>query len=404
MMFRSLVTAPLLAATLLLPVADRASAQDSRAETIREQQAARQQVLAPPHPNRAEVLIDRLEDWGLFTGQPVRGFYPWLGSVFPGGGVGAGGGVRQPVGDDGAVNVFGGYSASGFWRAEAGITLSSFAQNRARLTLSGRYVDAPQVRFHGLGNDTGKDDRASFGYAPATGGARLDVDAGGGVALNAGVTYLHVDTSTSRTAPSIETRFTPEETPGLGVSRFGYVNSTLGAVMDRRRPAGYSGSGGLYRVQFDDYRANDGGPYSFRSLEAEVRQLIPLVRANWVLALRGLTTVTDVDQGNAVPYFLLPSLGGSTVRGYPDFRFRDRHRLVMGAELRWTPARFLDMAVFYDTGKVAARRQDLDFTGLRDAYGIGMRLVGPNGYALRVEVAHSREHRARLLVGGGGTF
>jgi hypothetical protein len=33
-----------------------------------------------------------------------------------------------------------------------------------------------------------------------------------------------------------------------------------------------------------------------------------------------------------------------------------------------------------------------------------MRLVGPNGYALRVEVAHSREHRARLLVGGGGTF
>jgi hypothetical protein len=403
MMSRNFV-APLLAATLLLPVADRASAQDSRAEAIREQQAARQQVLQPPRPNRAELLIDRLEDWGLFTGEPVRGLYPWLGSVFPGGGIGAGAGVRQPVGDDGSVNLFGGYSASGFWRAEAGIALSSFAQNRARLTLSGRYVDAPQVRFHGIGNDTGKDDRASFGYAPATGGARLDVDAGRGVAVHAGVTYLHVDTSASRIAPSIEARFTPEEAPGLGVGPIGYVNSTLGAVVDRRRPAGYSGSGGFYRVQFDDYRAHDDDAYSFRSLEAEVRQLIPLLRANWVLALRGLTTVTDVDAGHEVPYFLLPSLGGSTVRGYPDFRFRDRHRLVMGAELRWTPARFLDMALFYDTGKVAARRQDLDVAGLRDSYGIGMRLVGPNGYALRVEVAHSREHSARLLVGGGGTF
>jgi hypothetical protein len=403
MMSRSLAT-PLLAATLLLPVADGAAAQDSRAETIREQQAARQQVLAPPRPNRAEVLIDRLEDWGVFTGEPVRGLYPWLGSVFPGGGVGGGAGVRQSIGDDGSVNVFGGYSASGFWRAETSLALSSFARNRARLTLSGRHIDAPQVRFHGVGNDTRKGDRASFGYAPSTGGARLDVDAGGGVALHAGVTYLHVETSASRTAPSIEARFTLDQTPGLGVGRFGYVNTTLGALVDRRRPAGYSGSGGLYRVQFDDYRAQDGGPYSFRSLETEVRQLIPLLRANWVLALRGLATVTDVDDGNAVPYFLLPSLGGTTVRGYPDFRFRDRHRLVMGAELRWTPARFLDMAVFYDTGKVAARRQDLDFSDLRDAYGIGMRLVGPNGYALRVEVAHSREHRARLLVGGGGTF
>ncbi len=404
MMFRSSSAAPLLATAIALLVAGRAAAQDSRAGAIREQQAARQSVVAPPRANRAEVLIDRLDDWGLFTGQPVRGPYPWLGSVFPGGGLGAGAGVRQPIGDDGAVNLFGGYSASGFWRAEATAALSSFAQNRARLTLSGRYIEAPEVRYHGIGNDTGKADRASFGYAPATGGARLDVDAGRRVVLNAGVTYLHVDTSPGRTAPSVDARFTPEDTPGIGVARFEYVNSTVGAALDRRRPAGYSGSGGLYRVQVDDYRAYDDAAYSFRSLEAEARQLIPLMRANWVLALRGLATVTDVDDASTVPYFLLPSLGGGTLRGYPDFRFRDRHRLLMGAEVRWTPARFLDMALFYDTGKVAARRQDLDFTGLRDSYGIGMRLVGPNGYALRVEVAHSREHAARLLVGGGGTF
>ena len=92
-------------------------------------------------------------------------------------------------------------------------------------------------------------------------------------------------------------------------------------------------------------------------------QLIPLMRANWVIALRGLTTITDLDETEAIPHFMLPSLGGARPAGFPDFRFRDRHRLVMNAELRWTP-RFLDMAVFYDAGKVAARKSDLDFRDL----------------------------------------
>ena len=134
-------------------------------------------------------------------------------------------------------------------------------------------------------------------------------------------------------------------------------------------------------------------------------QLIPLMRANWVIALRGLTTITDIDDTEAIPYFMLPSVGGGkTLRGFPDFRFRDRQRLVMNAELRWTPARFLDMAVFYDAGKVAARRGDLDFRDLEDSYGIGMRIIGLKGYAFKVEVAHSREHAARLLVSAGGAF
>ena len=285
------------------------------------------------------------------------------------------------------------------------MALPTFAHNRARLTLLGRYVDAPDVKYYGVGNDTDKGERTHFGYTPAGGGARLDFEAGKYFSLAGGVNYLDIETSTGRTGPSIEERFSPADTPGLELGSFSYINSTASAAFDWRGPPGYSGSGGLYRVQFDDYQERDHDAYSFRSLEAEARQLIPLLRANWVLALRGVATVTDIDDTSAVPHFMLPSLGGgSTLRGYPDFRFRDRHRLVMNAELRWTPARFLDMAVFYDTGKVAARRQDLDFEDLQESYGIGMRIVGPKGYAFRVEVAHSREHSARLLVGAGGTF
>ena len=394
---------PFVAITLLLLGADPAIAQ-TRAETIRQQQADKQRVVAPPSRNRGEVIIDRLEDWGFFAGAP-RGFYPWLGSVFPGGGLAGGAGVRESFGNDGAVNVFGGYSVERYWRADANVELPTFAHNRARVTVSGRYTDAPDVRYHGIGNDTLKEDETHYGAAPAVGGARLDFEAAKYFSLGGGVNYLDIETSPGRTGLSIEQRFSPADTPGLDFDSFSYINSTAHATFDWRRPAGYSGSGGLYRVQFDDYHERDDDGHSFRSLEAEVRQLIPLLHANWVLALRGLGTVTDIDDGSVVPFFMQPSLGGgTTVRGYPDFRFRDRHRMVMSAEVRWTPARFMDMAVFYDTGKVASRRKDLDFDDLQDSYGIGMRIVGPKGYAFKVEVAHSREHNARLILGAGRTF
>jgi hypothetical protein len=381
-----------------------AMAQNTRADVIRQEQAARLQQLRPPQPNRVELFLDRLEDWGLITGAP-RGFYPWFGSVYSGGGFAAGLGGRKPFGDDGAVNVFGGYSINRFARAQADLALPTFARNRARLTVSGRYIDAPNVRYFGVGNFSEKDEATRFGYTPKTGGVRLDIEASTQFTIAGGVEYHDISTSGGRTSPSIEQLFTPADAPGLELSGFTYVNSRASAAFDWRRPLGYSGRGGLLRAQFDDFRERDNDLYSFQSLEGEVIQLIPILRANWVIALRGLATVTDIKDTGSVPYFLLPSIGGgSTVRGYPDFRFRDRNRLVMNAELRWTPAYFLDMAVFYDTGKVAERRRDLDFQDLKESYGIGMRLIRLQGYAFRIEAAHSREHNVRLLISAGGAF
>jgi hypothetical protein len=379
-------------------------AQATRADVIRQEQAERQQQVAPPEPNGVERLLERLEDWGLITGSP-RGFYPWFGSVYSGGGLAAGLGARKAFSDDGAVNVFGGYSVARFARVQADLALPSFARDHAQITLSGRYIDAPDVRYFGVGNASRKEQRTRFGYTPTTGGARLDIEAGKKLTLGTGVELHDISTSAGRTLPSIDDLFSPANTPGLELSSYTYINSSARATFDWRRPLGYSGHGGVLRAQFDDFRERDNDQYSFQSLEGEVLQLIPILRANWVIALRGLATVTDIKDTGSVPYFLLPSLGGgTTVRGYPDFRFRDRNRLVMNAELRWTPARFLDMAIFYDTGKVAARRRDLDFEDLKESYGIGMRVIGLEGYAFRIEAARSREHDVRLIVSAGGAF
>ena len=400
---RSTATAAL-AAGLLCGSAASAIAQDSRADVIRQEQAARQPQLQPPHKNGVERLVDRLEDWGFIAGQP-NGIYPWVGSVYPGGGFAGGAGFRKPFGDDGSVNVFGGYSAARFARAQGDVALPTFWSNRARVTLSGAYVDAPDVRYFGVGDDSRKEDATYFGYTPTTGGARLEVDVSKYLTVGGGVDYAYSDVSGGRTSPSIEESFAPSNTPGLELSSVKYIRSTARAAYDWRRRPGYSGRGGLYRVQFDDFHERDNDLYSFQSLEAEVRQLIPIMRANWVIALRGVATITDFGDADSVPFFLLPSIGGgSSVRGYQDFRFRDRNRVVFNAELRWTPARIVDMAIFYDAGKVTERREDLDFNHLKDSFGIGMRLIGVKGYVFRVEAAHSKENNVRLIFSAGGVF
>jgi hypothetical protein len=384
-------------------VAGRADAQATRAEAIQQEQARRGTIAAPSPPSHLAGVFDKLEDWGVIGGSP-HGPYPWLGTVYPGGGFAAGAGYRQPFADDGAFNVFAGYSVASFARAEADLALPTFARNRGRITLSGRYVDATDVRFFGVGNDSSKDDLTRFAYTPRSGGVGLDLE-GKFVSFDGGVEILEIGRSAGRTAPSIDDRFSPADTPGLGVSTFNYVNSRAELAIDWRKPLGYSGRGGLYRVRFDDYRELNDDLYSFESVEAEVLQLIPILRANWVLALRGLATVAGFDAASVVPFFMLPSLGGgSTLRGYPDFRFRDRTRLLMNAELRWTPARFMDMAVFYDTGKVAEDYRHLDLDGLKNSYGVGMRFIGLQGYVFRIEAARSREHAARLIFSAGGTF
>jgi outer membrane translocation and assembly module TamA len=161
----------------------------------------------------------------------------------------------------------------------------------------------------------------------------------------------------------------------------------------------------LYRIDYTRYSEQDLEGFDFNRIDIELDQFIPIARANWVIALRALASTTDVNDGDVVPFFLLPSLGGgSELRGYPNFRFTDRHRMLLTAEYRWTPSKFMDMAIFYEVGKVASRREDLDFEDLHDSYGIGVRFHAPRLTALRFDLAHSDEATIRFIISGGASF
>jgi outer membrane translocation and assembly module TamA len=163
------------------------------------------------------------------------------------------------------------------------------------------------------------------------------------------------------------------------------------AVIDTRPSPLYTRTGGAYGVGLHTY-VDTNDTYTFNRLDGEIVQHIPVLRETWVLSMRARiqSTLNDAD---VVPYFLLPSLGGgSSLRGYSSWRFRDRHSLLANVEWRWIPNRLgFDMAVFYDAGTVADRPTRFSVDDVSTDWGVGARFHAPNITALRVELARGNE-------------
>jgi hypothetical protein len=363
-------------------------------------QAARAADLAPPARGPIELSIQRIKQIGVFSAGPA-GLHPVVTNVYPGGWMAAGAGYRARVGDHGTLDVVGAWSMKNFRKVEADLQLPAWLGGPVALDVNGSWIDAPSVAFYGVGPDSLPEDRGTFGYRPATVGVTATIP-WKALSAGAGIDYLAVDIGSAFDAPADALARLPAA--GLG-DRARYVRTRGLARIDWRSSPGYTGSGGLYRFEVHDYADRHGADGGFRSAEAEVVQLIPIMRANWVLALRGLATVTDRHEDSRLPFYLMPSLGGnSSLRGYSSLRFRGNHRLLLTGEYRWTATRFLDMALFYDAGKVTDERADLDLRDLKHAYGIGARFHGTKRTVFRLEVARNDAGAWRLIWATGAPF
>lgn len=363
------------------------AAQQSREAEIAAKQAQKAKDLKPYQPSKVERAIVELRH----LVEAPRGVLPYVGSVHGGGGLTLGAGYRQLFGDASLWDVKGLYSIRSYKLIETATLLRGFA--RDRLTIGARlgWRDATQVAYYGLGMSTSPDDRANYRFKETYVEGAAFFRPRRWIVLDGRVGYEDYSLEEGRgAAPSIEIVYTPASAPGLGASP-SYLHAQGAAGIDWRTSPLYSRTGGFYGVTLHNYADRDD-TFSFGRLDADVIQHIPLLRETWVVSLRGRIE-TMLDDDDIVPYFLLPSLGsGDTLRGYPSWRFRDRHSLLTSAEFRWIPNRLgLDMALFYDAGKVTTVREDLDFDGLKSNWGIGIRFHTPALTILRVDLARGSE-------------
>ena len=377
-----------------------AAAQETRAETIARAQAEKASKLAPYEPGAAERIAAAMKR--QFVDTP-SGFYPYFDSVYGGGGFTLGAGHRTFYGDRSFFDVRGLYSVKSYKLIEVVTQSLGLAHGRVNLRANGGFRDATQVSYFGVGGDTTTDGESNYRMQQSFIGGALTARAPGALFVDVSGSYedftLKEGTGAS---PTIGAIYTSATAPGLGESP-AFLHTTVTGGIDSRPSPGYARRGGLYALSYESYLDSDD-TYSFDTLEAEAVQHVPILRENWVISLHGVARTT-LDDADAVPYFLMPSLGsGSTLRAYQSWRFRDRHSLLMSGEWRWIPSRLLiDMAIFYDAGKVAGRREDLNFKDLKHDWGVGFRLHTPSATPLRIDVARGSEG-VNIVFSGGAAF
>jgi AAA family ATP:ADP antiporter len=369
-------------AVLLLASTSPIAAQSSREEDLAARRAEKARELRPFEPKPLErrlASIDRV----LSTRRTI---YPFFGTTFEGSGFALGPGLRARYADTGTFDAHAAWSIRNYKAVEATLGLPALAARRVKIVANGGWQDAPNVAFHGVGAGSSRD-RGGFSYSSRSIGVSARVQAARLVAVGGAVDAIAMDARSAGAGLD------------LAASQADYRRSTAFAELDWRTSPSYSRKGGFYRVDWSDYRQTNDGALSFRQVDAQVQQFIPLLRENWVIALRGMVSSTDTNAGQAVPFFLLPDLGGShALRGYPGWRFRDRNRVLFTGEYRWTAGPLVDMAIFFDAGQVAPRLADVDFARLQTSHGIGISLHTPSATLTRVEVARSVEGTRLLLA------
>jgi Omp85 superfamily domain len=287
----------------------------------------------------------------------------------------------------------GSYTPSGYIRLEGEYRAPRLFDRRGTLSLLAGWREATQVAFYGVGNDdTSREDQANYSFRQPYVTATLDVrPARNWLLLVGGIEYSQWEQRPGEgTPPSVEEVYTPATLPGLN-ARPTYLHARGAAAIDWRHSSGYARRGGYYGVTFHGY-TDSVDTYSFRQVDYEAVQHVPLFRETWVLSFRGKVETTYTNDDEVVPFFMLPSLGnGSNLRGFTSWRFRDRNSLLLQTEWRLLVNSFLDTALFVDAGKVTDRRSDLDLDRLKSDYGIGFRFHAPATTPLRIDLAKSNE-------------
>jgi outer membrane protein assembly factor BamA len=373
------------------------------AAATREEAIARERAekLAELWPERTSPMVDTVNrlvergfSEGLDSGKGANGPQIVLGGMRPGQGFTSGLGYRRS--DLWAERL--GYRATAratLQRAylfDFNLDFQGLKTERTSVKWYTKYEHSPDIDFYGLGNTSPKENHTTFGYDDLT----TDVDAAYRIFrhLNVGFTggYLHADSGRGHDDfTPIDELFPPEDLPGFDQDTQ-FTRIGMFANFDYRDSKTGPRSGGVIGMRYREYWDVDRKTFAFRQTEYEFQQYIPYYNKGRVIAIRSAIVLTFPKEGNEVPIYLQPVLGGNDdLRGFGGYRFRDNHSVYLGVEHRWHASSNLEMSAFVDAGKVVPLKRDVDVSRMNYSGGIGFRVRVRSAIVSRTDFAVSRE-------------
>jgi hypothetical protein len=360
--------------------------------------AAAQAVSAPASPDPRQSRLEHTLAWGnrmldRLDGRS-EGLYPEVSGLIPGTGISLGPGYRHRL--IGSHVVFDGSAAvstlgDSMWQAT--LERSGLLANRLSVAGQVKSVNFRSINYFGVGSASSVGAQTDYALKDTDVAVSGTMRLTGPLAVGGMVGYLTglgVANGHSSLVAPIGARFDETSAPGLAIQPR-YEHSDVYLEANSLDVPGYPTSGGRYRAAAASYHDLDGSGHSFNRFDVDGVQYIPLFHRNWIVALRGRVSASETTEGNAVPFYLMPSLGSEdSLRGYADYRFRDRSAALFSAEYRWPVFSVMDAALFGDTGAVAPNIAKLWPTQHSD-FGFGIRFHSTRRAIARVDVAKSPE-------------
>ena len=329
-------------------------------------------------------------------GERDDGFYPKVGGMISGAGwISGGPGYRRTLfGGRAFADAHAAVSWRGYLQSNAALEFPLLADGRLAAGVEALWQDSTQVNYFGLGPDSSEDLRSQYRLQTMNVVTYARYRPRRWLAVSSRFGWLDHPSVSTPTGPfrpdalDAQTAFPNDPAMSL-LEQPQFLHGEMAITADTRDFADHLTRGSLYRASAGAYVA-DERRYSFRRYEVEGLHAIPLFDRAFVVVVRGWGLFTQASPTQEVPFYLMPSLGGSyTLRGYSNYRFHDRHLLLASAESRWPIFVHVDGAVFVDAGTVAARVGDLGFD--KTVYGFGVRVHTHRTTLARLDVARTEE-------------
>jgi len=367
----------------------------TRVDAIEAARVQKEQELSPPKDPKLERIIEKVESnyvYRLLTS--TDGFGIGIGGLVQGAGFAAGPRYRRTL-FDGHLHLTTFLTASTKKYYLGGVTgsLSGYMNDRVLVDFSVTHSDSPEMPYYGQGARSRKTGRSDYRLETTNAEVRPAFRPMKHLLVGAIGSYQAFNVGPGKASQfiSAEQQFDPVQTPGLD-RQTKYLSGGGFVEYDWRDRSGDPTRGGMYHAEYTKLSDRDFGAYSFYRLNLDARQYIPLFNGKRVIALRGATWLTDTDRTQAVPFYMQPTLGGDTMRGFRPFRFYDNNAVLVQGEYRWEASEALDVALFADGGKVFRNWEEWNLHKLEGSFGFGLRFKGRDGgVAYRIDTGFSRE-------------
>jgi hypothetical protein len=366
------------------------------ASGIIDAEKAKARSLKPVAPSHGEQEFDGFEEKIVDPLTKPNGLAPQLGGLPTGGGFSLGPRyIRRDwlhehlISDSYIVG-----STKKWYKGQSTLNFVGLMRNHLQLTAAGAYQNAASMPYYGEGSNSSKnnqsDYRSEFTSAHFGGQFHL-LDHKLSAGYSVGGLLVNVGPGDRSGWPSTEQIFKEANTPGLE-KQSNFITGTASISANLTTPSFSNPKGLILEAQDTQFWDQSGNNLSFHLLQTQATYNVPFINGMRTLAFRARNETTFHADGQPVPFYLQPTLGGpNDLRGYERYRYYGNNSSLLSGEYKWSVAGSVEMAMFGDGGNVYSRPGLIGLRELRGDGGFGVRFKNKQQEIMRFDVGFSPE-------------